>query len=228
MSSPQEVTQLNSTINENYYITFQPQASGETGAHYINSQCRYNPSTGTLSINGLQFPGQPEFKNFLPAAAVGYLDSTLIQATAVGPTDIAGLAATITPRSVNSKIFISVRISGEWNNANSYDNLFGVKRNNSIIGMPTGGSSNSTFTVGTRPAGMAGSLQSYGTASDANSTMESVYFTYIDTPGTTASVTYQVWVRSGSSITLYVNRTVGDLTGGYERGTSAIILMEIL
>jgi hypothetical protein len=64
---------------------------------------------------------------------------------------------------------------------------------------------------------------------DADSTPETVYFDYCDTPNSTSALTYQVVVSAAAtSSTLYINRTVGSSTaGGYERGTSSITLLEI-
>jgi len=63
---------------------------------------------------------------------------------------------------------------------------------------------------------------------DANSTPDNSYFHYLDSPGTTSSVTYQVSFQTQTGTVMYVNRTRGDVdTIDFERLTSSILAMEI-
>jgi len=65
-------------------------------------------------------------------------------------------------------------------------------------------------------------------AFDADSTPESVFYNYLDSPSTASAITYRAYFIPQATETLYTNRTVNGLTTvDYERGTSSIILMEI-
>lgn len=137
-------------------------------------------------------------------------------------TDITDFTATITPKSVNSKILVFVRWFGEWGNSGMvYNSVWGVKRSGTRIGeQPDPGATVMT--------GITGTALSYE-ASDANSTPETMNMFYMDSPGTTNPLTYTVFTMCDATSTLYTNRTVGwaSQATGYELGTSTIILMEI-
>lgn len=134
--------------------------------------------------------------------------------------DITGLSASITPKSISSKIYMTVRWFGEFGSTDgAYNAMFGIKRNGSAIGLVT-----NTF-------GLTAAAQSY-TFNDAASTPEMLFMDYYDSPSSTSTLTYQVYVGflSANQI-LYTNRTALDTGGGatigYERGTSSITLFEI-
>ena len=103
----------------------------------------------------------------------------------------------------------------------SWNCMFGLKRNGTDVGQPAQPSG------GNLTLGMASSALSYY-AGDNDSTGDSASFQYVDSPGTTSALTYQMSFGVYSAETLYTNRDVNAAaTGGYERGTSCIILMEI-
>lgn len=136
-------------------------------------------------------------------------------------TDLPGLAATITPKSDASKIYMIVRWFGEFNPVSSmgWSTMFNIKRNGSAIGLPP--------QPGTLTLGIAMASLSYF-ANDNDSTPEMAMFDYLDSPSSTSALTYQVCVASNSGGSMFVNRCVNATTsGGYERGTSSITLMEI-
>lgn len=135
--------------------------------------------------------------------------------------DLTGLAATITPKSASSKIYMVVRWFGEYNPLASmgWNTMFNVKRNGTLIGQPP--------QPGTLTLGITIAALSYY-SSDSDSTPEMAMFDYMDSPNTTSATTYQVCVSSNSGGTMFVNRCVNAATsGGYERGTSSITLWEI-
>jgi hypothetical protein len=135
-------------------------------------------------------------------------------------TDIPGITATITPKSSNSKIYMTVRWFGEFSSHGlTNDTMFSVKRNGTVIGQPP--------QPGAVTIGIAiGSLSYY--ADNADSTPESGFFDFYDSPGTVNTLTYNLCAMAASSVTLYVNRCVnGATSGSYERGTSSITLFEI-
>lgn len=135
-------------------------------------------------------------------------------------TDISGLAATITPKSSNSKIYMTVRWFGEMNPQTAiYETMWNVKRNGTLIGQPP---PNGTSAIGIHMAAI-----SYY-ANDNDSTPETLFFDYFDSPGTVVPLTYQICVAATTASTLYTNRCVNSSSGsGYERGTCSITLFEI-
>lgn len=153
-----------------------------------------------------------------------YLTAPLSQSISSGYTvynDLSGFSATITPKSSNSKIYITVRWFGEFGGSASYtyDTMWGIKRNGTAIGQPPQPGS---VVIGMHMA----ALSNWG--ADADSTPEMTFFDYYDSPGTVSPLTYQVYISTQSSYTLYTNRCVnGSTSGGYERGTSSITLFEI-
>lgn len=135
-------------------------------------------------------------------------------------TNIPDLTASITPKSASSKIYVIVRWMGEFSNeAATWNLMWNLKRDGTLIGRDPSWPSD-------RNTGLQVSSLSYRDA-DSSSTPESVMYNYLDSPGTTLSVTYQACVETDTAITLYTNRTVGYTSGGHEAGTSSITLMEI-
>lgn len=136
--------------------------------------------------------------------------------------DITDFSATITPKSANSKILIFVRWFGEWSAADAvYNSVWGIKRSGIRIGeQPDPGA--------TVVSGITGTARSYESA-DANSTPETMNMFYMDSPGSTSPITYNIWAMYYGSATLYTNRVAGwaNQVGSYELGTSTLILMEI-
>ena len=135
-------------------------------------------------------------------------------------TDVPGISATITPRSASSKIYMTVRWFGEWSGTNmTWEAMFNIKRNGTPIGLPP--------QPGTNTLGIHMSALSHY-AGDADSTPETIFFDYYDSPASTSALTYQLSIASATAGTMYINRCVNaTATGSYERGTSSITLFEI-
>lgn len=146
--------------------------------------------------------------------------SLSIPASSSTYTDVPGISATITPRSAASKIYMTVRWFGEWNGTTlSWEAMFNIKRNGTPIGLPP---QPGTSTLGIH----MGSLSIYN--SDADSTPETCFFDYYDSPATTSALTYQLAIASATAGTMFINRCVNaTASGSYERGTSSITLFEI-
>lgn len=133
-------------------------------------------------------------------------------------TDIPGYVLYITPKSANSKIFLTCRWVGEFgNNSTVWGTMFGFKRNGTVIGAQASSAAQSGLT--------SAGLNYY--SSDANSTLEIAYMDYMDAPATTSPLTYQVYAVSDTSFTLYNNRTVAAPAVSYELGISTITAWEI-
>jgi hypothetical protein len=171
-----------------------------------------------LKVNNIQnVSGQPNLGKILQVVQT-YYDTPVGQSIAAQTyTDIFGMSAAITPSSTNSRILIHARWFGE-SSATNEDTGFGLKRNGTIIGAPA--------SPGLRAALMTTASLNY--FNDNNSTPESAQLWYLDSPSSTSSTTYTMWYSNYSSVTLYINRTAGDLNQfNYERGTCAMILMEV-
>lgn len=203
------------------FLTLFPATTGTTATQFTDSRLSYNPLLGVLSVNNIQYANARTANSYAPRSVQTYLNTTSIQSfTAQQRANITDFSATITPSTTASKIFISVRWSGEFGNDNYvYNSMWGLTRNGGVLGP--------AVNPGVRLWGMQTATQSY-IVPDNNSTPETVNFTYLDSPNTTQPCTYQVNFISYVNITLYTNRTVGDLAAdGYERGTSSISLIEV-
>ena len=133
--------------------------------------------------------------------------------------NISGLNATITPSTSSKRIKVTVRWSGEYSIAANYNSIYGVKRDTTDVGNPS--------SALTRTVGMAIICVGYW-ASDANSTPDSVMYSYIDSPATTSETTYHATFLNYAGGTLYNQRTVSDSNvNSFERLTSTITLEEI-
>jgi len=207
--------------NATVYPTMHPATAGNAPAQNVDPKLNYNPATGILSVNRVTFNNVTSGPNHLPQSIQTYFTTPTSQAFSASITgEVAGLSASIVPKSVNSKIFITVRWMGEFSNDTYvYNSMWGLRRNSAAIGAPVDS--------GVRIAGMQTATQSYIVA-DNNSTPETMNFTYLDSPATTSVCTYTVTFLSYSGLTMYTNRTVGDTNAKeYERGTSCITLLEV-
>jgi hypothetical protein len=204
------------------YVTMQSSANGSSNYQLVDPKLAYDPVTGILSVNKIEYKNNGTVESHLPRSVQTYIDIPSTQSfVAQNRAEVVGLSATITPRSTNSKIFITVRWMGEYGNDNYvYNSMWGLSRNGSTIGP--------AVNPGSRLWGIQTSTLSYWVV-DNNSTPEPVNFSYLDSPNTTLPCTYSVTFLSYVNITLYTNRTVGDLdqTAGYERGTCCITLTEL-
>lgn len=143
-----------------------------------------------------------------------------IAASYTAPTDVPDLKATITPKSVNSKIYVMVRWVGEYGTVGQvWNSMWNLKRGSTLIGR------DATWPTD-RVTGIQTSLLNYYSA-DNNSTLEAAYFDYLDSPATTGTITYTACMTTDTAFTLYTNRTVGVGAGGYEYATSSVTLWEI-
>lgn len=139
----------------------------------------------------------------------------VISADVIAP--ITGMELIITPTTINSKFLVMCRWGGEFG-TDAQDQVFGLLRNDIPVGLQSN--------TGSRHTGLTVPSISYH-AGDNDSTLEAASFNYVDTPNTVTPVAYKMYYL-GRALTLYNNRSVGDLdTVSYERVTSSIIIMEI-
>lgn len=126
---------------------------------------------------------------------------------------VPGLTLDITPKLSGSKFLIFVRIFVEVDGA--WDVVFNVQRNGSRINTESGNYWD----------GLTMPTQTYGAATNNDSTPEMVDICTLDITGSTAgqTITYRAVSSAGSSRTCMINRCFGS----DECGTSELIIMEI-
>ena len=128
-------------------------------------------------------------------------------------TSVTGLSASITPSSSTSKVLIMVSLGGLSANNSSFK--MGMYRDATPIYVGD--------TAGSRP-----SVSAQGQTS-LTYEVQSTAWSYLDSPATTSATTYQVYLGSNGSVTVYLNRTARDNNTSAEdaRSASSIILMEV-
>jgi len=181
------------------------------------SQLRVNSVTDVSGTGSTYAPGhvvQVVNVENITRSSQGFSAQTIL--------NIAGMEATITPKSANSKIVIQARWFGEFNDQDRiYNSVFGISRNGVQIGRQTdvGG----TIINGITAAAISFDL------SNTDSTSETANLFVSDLPNTTSPVTYRMTLLAAEAATLFTNRTVGwsGQATGFELGTSGIMLMEI-
>jgi hypothetical protein len=128
------------------------------------------------------------------------------------------VSASITPSSTSSKILIQVCVFYEGSTA-AQEYLWDVYRDSTKLGSPK---------VGNRGGGIASTSINHINA-DQDSTPETRFYQFVDSPSSTSAITYAAsYNTSSTSGSLHLNRTVTDTDSvSFERGVSSIILQEI-
>jgi len=126
---------------------------------------------------------------------------------------VTGLSASITPTSSTSKILVTVSLGA-----------LSVTNSSMKMGMYRGAT---PIYIGDA----AGSRAQVSAQSQTTNSYQAMFgaWSYLDSPATTSSTTYQVYIGSNGSATLYLNRTDRDTNSASEdaRSASSIILMEV-
>jgi len=197
----------------------------------INSASIENAS---IAIVDLSATGTPSSSTFLrgdntwsaPSSPSGSviqvvattLTSAFSSSTKAAWVSVTGLSATITPVSTSSRILVMVQLS-TGDGGNNYARTWAVARNGTLINQST---------VGTGYVQGSFSSSLIGSSSGSNNAIQTVPFTYLDSPASTSALTYQVQFNAytASVTTTNVNRSyAGGATDS--NCTSNIILMEI-
>ena len=128
------------------------------------------------------------------------------------------VSASITPSSTSSKILIQVCVFYEGTTSEQ-EYLWDIYRDSTKLGSPK---------VGSRGGGIASAGINH-VAANQDSTPETRYYQFIDSPSSTSAITYAAsFNTSSTSGSLHLNRTVSDTdSASFERGVSSIILQEI-
>lgn len=209
------IVNANTTISGILAVNGTTTSTGFSGAgSSLTGLNATNISSGTLAT-----PRLPA-GSILQVVDTHYITPTSQSMTGGAVNNITGLEAIITPTTTSSRILIFVRWFGEHGTtAQSWDSMFGITRNGTAIGLPA--------QPGSNLLGITAGAMSH-IAQDADSTPETVFYNYLDSPSTTSAVTYRAYFTPQTTETLYTNRMVNASTAvSYERGTSSIILMEI-
>ena len=149
----------------------------------------------------------------MPAGSVLQVVSTaktdVFSTTSTSLTDVTGLSVSITPSSASNKVLILCHITGGGQNLGFYQ----LVRSTTSIYM----GDNASSRVGTTVGNLANSETSAAASP-----------VFLDSPSTTASVTYKIQMRAQMN-TYYLNRSYNDtdsLIAG-QRTPSSITVMEI-
>jgi hypothetical protein len=125
---------------------------------------------------------------------------------------VTGLSASITPSSTSSKIWVIGHIHYAALGT-TYGGWF--RRNGVDIGIGDASGSRQRVALG------------MALVTDLNQSNTFIY-SYLDSPGTTSSVTYQFYVNNDNAQSVFINRSSsdGDNTTG-KRGISTVTLLEV-
>lgn len=137
--------------------------------------------------------------------------------SASGDTLIPGLSVTITPKSTTSRFLINFNVNYDSTRGNSGGG-FRIFRNGSHWDSASGIGSEYRYTV----------CADFGANANADQSGMSRSFSVVDTPVTTAAITYALAMYQDSVYTSYINRARSDANNGDDpRMASSLIVMEI-
>jgi hypothetical protein len=134
---------------------------------------------------------------------------------------ITGLAATITPKSVSSKILVMVSVNGSYDVSGAGFGYAGFR-------LTLNGSAIDNFRG--EAASNRGRTTAQNVSISSTNVMANSAFQGVHSPNSTSALTYAVEAhgQSASTITVYVNRTSGDTDATQiARTVSSITLLEI-
>jgi hypothetical protein len=125
------------------------------------------------------------------------------------------LSVSITPRSSSSRILVMVSMQATVYNLTTQIRF---TRNDTPIGIADAAGSRVRSTFGALP-----------TIGDGNHQWNPWNFQFLDSPGTTAALTYRIQLKMQGGTTAYLNRSINDAdnTDWAQRTTSTITVMEI-
>tara|TARA_R100001230_G_C5542947_1_gene73036 strand:- start:56 stop:610 length:555 start_codon:yes stop_codon:yes gene_type:complete len=125
---------------------------------------------------------------------------------------VTGVAATITPSSASNKVLLMFCCTF-GNHITTYGGYF--KRGTTIIGVGDASSSRQRVGMG------------LGYNGDANQANQASYI-FLDSPATTSSTTYQLYLKNDNSVACFFNRSPNDQNNNVgKRGITTITLWEV-
>ena len=138
-------------------------------------------------------------------------------------TNISIINTSITPSSTSSKILVSMYTMGE---GTDNDSNFITRVEREISG---GGSTRlGGVDSGSRLGCFQAVTEGHDSGNTATTTTYIQFSNYLDSPNTTSTCTYKLYIRNASNRTWYINRTKDDTDNASgERGHSFCTLMEV-
>ncbi len=192
--------------------------SGFTGFGTANPQY-FHDIFGTTRITSqvLNSSGRPilnQTGSILQVSST--IKSDVFSTTSSSMTDVTGLSASITPNSTSSRILVHYSVN-MGNNAQFNLAAGDITRNGTAIALGDAAGNRQRCTFGTQEGGgIHGDMRCYAG-------------TFLDSPSSTSTLTYQIRIRSEGGNTVWVNRSNeadGDSTFS-QRGSSVITVMEV-
>ena len=132
------------------------------------------------------------------------------------PTLITGMVASITPKFTTSKILVSMDVCTTTSNSN-YTTMFFIYRDGSVVSGARG------------DTGESNQLRCFKSVRHSGGNVpQNTSGMYLDSPSTTSSTTYQIYVAQEGGSTMYLNKFGSNSNVAYHpRVTSGITLMEV-
>jgi len=183
---------------------------------------------GTLTVQNLQGPSSGSNANtvLIPSGQKLYAPGHVLQvqstnygarlsSTSSTMVAVSGLSVNITPSSTSSKILVTATVEGS--SQLYYGMFWQVRRGTSTVIMP-----DTSQTLSSR-------IESYGIYNGDQNVSITQSATYLDSPATTASTTYTVYVKGQSGASFCLNGTLNnaDNSAYGQVGSSMITAMEI-
>lgn len=173
-------------------------------------------NTGTVLTTASNLSGLAGVGKILQVVQTVKTDT--FSASNAGDTAITGLSASIIPSSTSSRILIMYSVNYDSNRGNSGGG-FRIYRGGTMLSAANGQAAGNRYTVNA----------DFGANANADQSMLSRSFSYIDSPSSTSSLTYQVYqYQDTNTFTTFINRSRQDNNDGDDpRTASTITLMEI-
>lgn len=146
--------------------------------------------------------------------------SSTVPVSALTDTVLTGFTVNITPTSTSSIIKLEAMWVGEMDDSpNVLGHMFFFYRDTTKLA--------NTNTSSNKLHGVAPATRTFFN-SDTNSTLETAYLSYFDSPSTTSQITYKLGIITQGADTININRTEVDAdNNNHENGTSFICATEI-
>ena len=148
-----------------------------------------------LKVDDIQTSGGvPNRGHIIQVVSTTYTENFSASISGMSWTEVPGLTTGITPSSSNSKILISVTIGGIESSGLNQRMGMALRKNSTNIAVNT---TSGNQTVATWA----------GSGTNSNDIRNQAFFTHLDSPATTSTVTYRVMITTEGSYTMFINRS---------------------
>ena len=149
-----------------------------------------------LKVDDIQTTGGvPNRGHIIQVVSTTYTENFSASISGMSWTEVPGLTTVITPSSSSSKILISVTIGGIESSGLNQRMGMALRKNSTNIAINTTSGGNQ------RKGSWAGS------GTNSNDIRNQAFFTHLDSPATTSTVTYRVMITTEGSYTMFINRS---------------------